>query len=390
MNLSSLVHAGRHQAEQQQFQPYPNRPQQNMSSSLVANPYNTAQQISQQNQSYSYVTAPQPPPSPPVDETSKCSLPSISSLLGLADGSSPQEQAQQPTPQQSGKRRKPNNQNTKLTLVGPPSVKSEYRPSSAHQQQQQYGPSPAMSTRNVLPPTPPMQAESFDGRQSPGAGSNSGYSVASAPSYYFSPSVSAINNVEPHTQRQQIPNMPQRRVSMPGQSMAYAQQPFNNSQYNMSPSQQSMSSYYSSPMQAAPQQSQISGLYYQRPLPQVCSNSNHFSRVSTNIQQQFPPSLMPVSVTLTPSSGNNPWQHHHYISPSSVASFPQSQDRYICQTCNKAFSRPSSLRIHSHSHTGEKPFKCPHQGCGKAFSVRSNMKRHERGCHSFDGGVSIV
>lgn len=104
MNLSSLVHAGRHQAEQQQFQPYPNRPQQMMSSSLVANPYNTAQPISQ-NPSYSYVTAPQPPPSPPVDETSKCSLPSISSLLGLADGSSPQEQAQQPTPQQSGKRR---------------------------------------------------------------------------------------------------------------------------------------------------------------------------------------------------------------------------------------------------------------------------------------------
>lgn len=85
-----------------------------------------------------------------------------------------------------------------------------------------------------------------------------------------------------------------------------------------------------------------------------------------------------------PSSGANPWQHHHYISPSSAASFPPSQDRYICQTCNKAFSRPSSLRIHSHSHTGEKPFKCPHAGCGKAFSVRSNMKRHERGCHNFE------
>ena len=93
---------------------------------------------------------------------------------------------------------------------------------------------------------------------------------------------------------------------------------------------------------------------------------------------------MPVAVSLAPASGPSPWQHHHYISPSSAASFPQSQDRYICQTCNKAFSRPSSLRIHSHSHTGEKPFKCPHSGCGKAFSVRSNMKRHERGCHNFE------
>ncbi|KAF2209707.1 hypothetical protein CERZMDRAFT_30389, partial [Cercospora zeae-maydis SCOH1-5] len=79
---------------------------------------------------------------------------------------------------------------------------------------------------------------------------------------------------------------------------------------------------------------------------------------------------------------SNPWEHHHYISPSSQATFPQSQDRYICTTCNKAFSRPSSLKIHTHSHTGEKPFRCPHNGCGKAFSVRSNMKRHERGCHS--------
>jgi uncharacterized Zn-finger protein len=96
------------------------------------------------------------------------------------------------------------------------------------------------------------------------------------------------------------------------------------------------------------------------------------------------PAIIPnhVLIPLPPSpSASNPWQHHHHSSPASHTSFQQSQDRYICQTCNKAFSRPSSLRIHSHSHTGEKPFKCPHHGCGKAFSVRSNMKRHERGCH---------
>ncbi|KAJ5305793.1 hypothetical protein N7508_004808 [Penicillium antarcticum] len=76
------------------------------------------------------------------------------------------------------------------------------------------------------------------------------------------------------------------------------------------------------------------------------------------------------------------WQHHHYFPPSTAAPYQQNHDRYICRTCHKAFSRPSSLRIHSHSHTGEKPFRCTHAGCGKAFSVRSNMKRHERGCHS--------
>ncbi|KAJ5860202.1 uncharacterized protein N7529_007512 [Penicillium soppii] len=70
------------------------------------------------------------------------------------------------------------------------------------------------------------------------------------------------------------------------------------------------------------------------------------------------------------------------LPPSTTTPYQQNHDRYICRTCHKAFSRPSSLRIHSHSHTGEKPFRCTHTGCGKAFSVRSNMKRHERGCHS--------
>jgi uncharacterized Zn-finger protein len=74
------------------------------------------------------------------------------------------------------------------------------------------------------------------------------------------------------------------------------------------------------------------------------------------------------------------WQHHHYIARSPSSPYPFSQERYICSICMKAFSRPSSLRIHSNSHTGEKPYRCPLSGCGKRFSVRSNMKRHEKTC----------
>ncbi|KAI8344572.1 hypothetical protein BC941DRAFT_408998 [Chlamydoabsidia padenii] len=54
------------------------------------------------------------------------------------------------------------------------------------------------------------------------------------------------------------------------------------------------------------------------------------------------------------------------------------QRKYMCHQCTKSFSRPSSLRTHIFSHTGEKPFACPYQHCDRTFSVQSNMRRHIR------------
>jgi hypothetical protein len=99
MNLSSLVHAGIHRGEQQ-CSPYAPRPQQIMASSIVTNKYTTQQPS---HPSYTYVTAPQPPPSPPVDEASKCSLPSISSLLGGLPSDSSAQETQPQASQQPGK-----------------------------------------------------------------------------------------------------------------------------------------------------------------------------------------------------------------------------------------------------------------------------------------------
>jgi uncharacterized Zn-finger protein len=111
------------------------------------------------------------------------------------------------------------------------------------------------------------------------------------------------------------------------------------------------------------------GLSQQRPLP-------------TDFPGPLPGiSLRPIDPSLAPT-----WQHHHYYPPANPPSYPQTQERYICPTCSKPFSRPSSLKIHTYSHTGEKPYKCKHEGCGKYFSVRSNMKRHEKGCH---GGETV-
>lgn len=52
--------------------------------------------------------------------------------------------------------------------------------------------------------------------------------------------------------------------------------------------------------------------------------------------------------------------------------------KFECSYCNKRFTRPSSLRTHIHSHTGEKPFRCDAPGCGRCFSVHSNLRRHQR------------
>lgn len=210
----------------------------------------------------------------------------------------------------------------------------------------------------TLPPTPPMHPDpAVDGNQSPSAAS-----THSAAPYYLGHS---LNNMEPHQQRQHVATAPPHK-RYPSQTQPSAS-PYNTSPYAQSPyasspgaASASASSYYS----PEPHYNNV-GVYGQRPLPST-----------------FEPQGMPLSVPSPSAPGSSLWQHHHYISASSQSAFPQSQDRYICPTCNKAFSRPSSLRIHSHSHTGEKPYKCPQPGCGKAFSVRSNMKRHERGCHA--------
>lgn len=63
---------------------------------------------------------------------------------------------------------------------------------------------------------------------------------------------------------------------------------------------------------------------------------------------------------------------------------PSGNNRYKCPYCEKGFSRPSSLRIHTYSHTGEKPFQCPEPNCDRFFSVQSNMRRHIR-VHKLNG-----
>ena len=63
------------------------------------------------------------------------------------------------------------------------------------------------------------------------------------------------------------------------------------------------------------------------------------------------------------------------------------QKKHKCKICDKRFTRPSSLQTHMYSHTGEKPFSCDVDGCGRHFSVVSNLRRHKK-VHKGEGSQS--
>ncbi|KAI9284277.1 hypothetical protein BC943DRAFT_66462 [Umbelopsis sp. AD052] len=53
---------------------------------------------------------------------------------------------------------------------------------------------------------------------------------------------------------------------------------------------------------------------------------------------------------------------------------------YLCtvEGCGKRFSRPDSLNTHIKTHSNERPYVCPHQGCKKAYFHSRSLKKHER------------
>jgi len=203
----------------------------------------------QQNVHYGYV----PPPSPPMDDTTKCSLPSISNLLGLADQGSPTSETSPQSQQQQCMDMSwwdVGQANTDPTSAQ--QSKPDTRPNSSH-----YANSVVLKAG--LPPSPPMSSDaSFEGYNSPSSRSVS--QVSNASNYYYeaTPPLQMEADARQMAGATAVP-----RVSV--QTSAYQPQ-YGGSSYMGQPT---ISSYYPPMQAAAATQPPMSGLYYQRPLPQV-------------------------------------------------------------------------------------------------------------------------
>ncbi|CCK71520.1 C2H2-type zinc finger protein KNAG_0H01070 [Huiozyma naganishii CBS 8797] len=77
--------------------------------------------------------------------------------------------------------------------------------------------------------------------------------------------------------------------------------------------------------------------------------------------------------------------------PTNVIIYQHSKkNRYGCSICGKRFARPSSLNTHLNTHTGDKPYTCPHGSCSKVFNARSNMTRHYKTHFKLSSGVYVL
>ncbi|GAA5851359.1 hypothetical protein JCM3766R1_007012 [Sporobolomyces carnicolor] len=120
-----------------------------------------------------------------------------------------------------------------------------------------------------------------------------------------------------------------------------------------------------------------SGLAGSAPSSAGSASASHYSSSQSGTGLPTPASAGPTSSIPSPNmtaSSAFDLNGHGQADAGADGSGSTESGKYCCPHCSKRFARPSSLRIHTFSHTGEKPFTCPQ--CERAFSVQSNLRRH--------------
>ena len=107
-----------------------------------------------------------------------------------------------------------------------------------------------------------------------------------------------------------------------------------------------------------------------------------YPQYNTQYPTQIPYDHLQYMVRQASSSHSNP---HQRTRPRRRRC--QNEKKHICPICNKSFLRPSALKQHNKTHTGERPYCCEFPTCGRSrpgngFSILSNLRRHVKALHT--------
>ena len=61
--------------------------------------------------------------------------------------------------------------------------------------------------------------------------------------------------------------------------------------------------------------------------------------------------------------------------------FSHNLPNFVCTFCSKTFKKKALLKRHMQTHSTEKPYKCEHTNCGKAFKNQSQLYNHIQRVH---------
>ncbi|XP_055613230.1 zinc finger protein 1 [Uranotaenia lowii] len=65
-----------------------------------------------------------------------------------------------------------------------------------------------------------------------------------------------------------------------------------------------------------------------------------------------------------------------YSTANNSKELPDAEGQYVCDQCDKSFSKHSSLQRHKYEHSGQRPYKCV--DCPKAFKHKHHLTEHKR------------